>query len=83
MIIFVLSLPIPECITMKSQLQDFITSAYCFTHKDTFLTKSEFYRIAAALVDSNAKVQTRLRIPPSAIFKPVELWTGKQVVCYS
>ncbi|KAI1716490.1 RNA polymerase rpb1, domain 5 domain-containing protein [Ditylenchus destructor] len=65
---------------LVAAIQDFITSAYCFTHKDTFLTKSEFYRIAAALVDSNAKVQTRLRIPPPAIFKPVELWTGKQIV---
>ena len=58
-------------------IQDFITTAYLLTQKDTFLSRSEFYRLAASLIDEGA--QFRLSIPSPAILKPVELWTGKQV----
>ncbi|CAI2350380.1 unnamed protein product [Caenorhabditis sp. 36 PRJEB53466] len=61
-------------------IQDFITGGYLLTHKDTFLPRAEVYRFAAALIDASAKKQTRIRIPPPAIRRPVELWTGKQLI---
>lgn len=65
---------------LVAAIQDFITAAYLLTHKDTFLSRSDFHRLAAALVDITAKKQLRIKIPPPAIRKPVELWTGKQVI---
>lgn len=64
---------------LVAAIQDFITAAYLLTHKDTFLTRSEFQRISAALIDINAKNLSRIKFPSPAIQKPVELWTGKQV----
>ncbi|KAH7729808.1 RNA polymerase Rpb1 [Aphelenchoides avenae] len=61
-------------------IQDFITAGYLLTHKDTFLTRSEVHRLASSLVDVNARKQQRIKLPKPAIFKPVELWTGKQLV---
>lgn len=65
---------------LVAAIQDFITAAYVLTHKDTFLTKSEFQRMAASLVDINEKKNfSRIYLPSPAIRKPAELWTGKQV----
>ncbi|CAI5448922.1 unnamed protein product [Caenorhabditis angaria] len=61
-------------------IQDFITGGYLLTHKDTFLPKAEVYRFAASLIDASSKKQAKIRIPPPAIRKPVELWTGKQLI---
>uniref|UniRef100_A0A915ASZ0 DNA-directed RNA polymerase subunit n=2 Tax=Parascaris univalens TaxID=6257 RepID=A0A915ASZ0_PARUN len=61
-------------------IQDFITGGYLMTHKDSFFPRSEVHRFASAIIDANAKKQSRIRIPPPAIRKPVELWTGKQLV---
>ncbi|VDK66408.1 unnamed protein product [Gongylonema pulchrum] len=60
-------------------IQDFITGGYLLTHKDSFFPRSEIHRFAAAILDASSKQQKRIRIPPPAILKPVELWTGKQV----
>uniref|UniRef100_A0A0N4Z3L6 DNA-directed RNA polymerase subunit n=1 Tax=Parastrongyloides trichosuri TaxID=131310 RepID=A0A0N4Z3L6_PARTI len=68
-------------------IQDFITGAYLLTHKDTFLPRSEVQRFAASLIDitsfkdyNGRRGTKRIVIPPPAIRKPVELWTGKQLV---
>lgn len=61
-------------------IQDFITGGYLLTHKDSFFPRSEVHRFAAAIIDVNAKKQSRIRIPLPAIRKPVELWTGKQLI---
>ena len=50
------------------------------THKDTFFPRSEVHRFAAAIIDCESKTQKRIKIPPPAIRKPVELWTGKQLI---
>ncbi|CCD66619.1 DNA-directed RNA polymerase subunit [Caenorhabditis elegans] len=65
---------------LVAAIQDFITGGYLLTHKDTFLPRAEVYRFAAALIDASAKKQTKIRIPPPAIRRPVELWTGKQLI---
>ena len=55
--------------------QDFITASYLVTRKNLFLTRSEFARLCAYLGDAAEPIE----LPPPAILKPVELWTGKQV----
>ncbi|MFH4974741.1 hypothetical protein AB6A40_001450 [Gnathostoma spinigerum] len=61
-------------------IQDFITGGYLLTHKDSFFPKSEVFRFVAAIIDNTAKVQKRINLPPPAILKPTELWTGKQLI---
>ncbi len=56
--------------------QDFLTGAYCLTAKDVFLTKAEFCRLVSFLSDATEHVD----MPPPAIWKPRQLWTGKQVI---
>lgn len=66
------------CYLNKTWL-DFITAGHLLTQKDTFLSRSEVQRIAAAIIDITDKRQRRIHLPLPAILKPNELWTGKQV----
>jgi len=59
-----------------SATQDFLTSSYLITYKDRFLNRSEFMRTCAFFGDALEHIDT----PPPTILKPVELWTGKQVI---
>jgi DNA-directed RNA polymerase subunit A' len=53
-------------------IRDFITSAYLFTRKTTYLTKSEISRL---LLGSGYEGQ----LPEPKVKKPQPLWTGKQI----
>jgi DNA-directed RNA polymerase III subunit RPC1 len=55
--------------------QDFLTSAYLLTKRDTFFDRARFTMMCAFMGDANEKVD----LPPPAILKPVELWSGKQL----
>ncbi len=55
--------------------QDFITGSYLISHKDSFFDRATFTQILAMMSDGNLQFD----IPPPTIFKPVYLWTGKQV----
>jgi len=55
--------------------QDFITGAYLLTQKDVFLTREAFCRMAAYLGDAAEHID----LPPPSIYRPHQLWTGKQV----
>ncbi|KIM21606.1 hypothetical protein M408DRAFT_18355 [Serendipita vermifera MAFF 305830] len=55
--------------------QDFITAAYLLSKKDRFYDRRQFTQICSYMVDA----QTQVDIPPPAILKPMQLWTGKQV----
>mmetsp|Transcript_29477 Transcript_29477/g.44736 ORF Transcript_29477/g.44736 Transcript_29477/m.44736 type:complete len:409 (-) Transcript_29477:1497-2723(-) len=59
-----------------SATQDFLTSSYLITYKDRFLNRAEFMRVCAFFGDAEEAIE----IPPPSILKPVELWTGKQVI---
>lgn len=61
---------------LVSATQDFLTSSYLITQKDRFMDRSEFMRICAFFGDANEKIE----IPPPAIMKPIEMWTGKQLI---
>ncbi|CAK9439903.1 uncharacterized protein LODBEIA_P40030 [Lodderomyces beijingensis] len=55
--------------------QDFITGSYLISHKDTFLDRASLVQLLSMMSDADVQFD----IPPPAIFKPVMLWTGKQV----
>ena len=56
--------------------QDFITASYLITQKDQFFDRGEFFWNCAYFGDGLEQID----IPPPAIIKPVELWTGKQLM---
>ena len=58
-----------------SAIQDFLTCAHLVTVKDVFFDRVEFTRLACFICDAS----TSMELPPPAILKPVELWSGKQL----
>lgn len=55
--------------------QDFITGSYLISHKDSFYDRAQLAQLLSMMLDAHLQFD----IPPPAIFKPVALWTGKQV----
>ncbi|CUM63180.1 uncharacterized protein PRCAT00000748001 [Priceomyces carsonii] len=55
--------------------QDFLTGSYLISHKDSFFDRASLVQMLSMMSDAN----THFDLPPPAIFKPVMLWTGKQV----
>ena len=56
--------------------QDFLTSAYLLTQKDSFFTRDAFAQICAHMFRGKPVAN----LPPPTVLKPAELWTGKQVI---
>ncbi|KDD75278.1 domain 1 of RNA polymerase Rpb1, partial [Helicosporidium sp. ATCC 50920] len=56
--------------------QDFLTAAWLITARDALLTRAQFCQ---ALAHGLGALAARSWLPPPAILKPVELWTGKQL----
>lgn len=56
-------------------IQDFITASFLLSQKDRFFDRRQFTQICCYLADANMQID----IPPPTIWKPVRLWTGKQV----
>lgn len=55
--------------------QDFITAAFLLSGKDRFYDRRQFTQICSYMADA----QSHIDIPPPTIWKPKQLWTGKQV----
>lgn len=55
--------------------QDFLSASYMLTQKDRFYTYEQFCSLVAYFGDANEQID----LPPPALVKPIELWTGKQV----
>ncbi|KAI5961248.1 RPO31 [Candida pseudojiufengensis] len=55
--------------------QDFITGSYLISHKDSFFDRAQLVQLLSMMSDADVQFD----IPPPSIFKPVMLWTGKQV----
>lgn len=62
-------------VPLVAATQDFLTGSYLLTQKDVFLSKADFCRLVAYLTDAKEDII----IPPPTIWKPLQLWTGKQV----
>jgi len=54
--------------------QDFLTAAFLLTQKNVFLTRDKFCQLCCSITDGIEQID----LPPPAILKPCELWTGKQ-----
>lgn len=55
--------------------QDFITASYLVTRKDVMFDRAEFSQAVSMMSNADGRAE----IPPPAIVKPAELWTGKQL----
>ena len=55
--------------------QDFLTAAYLLTSKDRFYGRAEAGLFVCAMGDAAGDAE----LPPPALRKPLELWTGKQL----
>ncbi|KAJ4725928.1 DNA-directed RNA polymerase subunit [Melia azedarach] len=60
---------------LVASTQDFLTSSFLITRKDTFYDRAAFSLMCCYMGDGMDLVD----LPTPAILKPVELWTGKQV----
>ncbi|KAF6146860.1 hypothetical protein GIB67_018513 [Kingdonia uniflora] len=60
---------------LVASTQDFLTSSFLITRKDTFYDRSEFSLMCSYMDDGMDPVD----LPTPAIMKPIELWTGKQL----
>ena len=56
-------------------IQDFITASYLLSRRDRFYDRQQFTQICSYLGDADLIID----LPPPTIWKPVRLWTGKQV----
>ena len=55
--------------------QDFLSASYLLTQKDQFFNREEFCQLVAYFGDASEHID----LPAPAIWKPTQLWTGKQV----
>ena len=60
---------------MVAATQDFLTASYLLTRKDRFIDRAQMCMLCCYMSDG----MQRFELPPPAIMKPVELWTGKQL----
>ncbi|KAI0786519.1 beta and beta-prime subunits of DNA dependent RNA-polymerase [Abortiporus biennis] len=56
-------------------IQDFITASFLLSRRDRFFDRRQFTQICSYFADADLQID----IPPPTIWKPVRLWTGKQV----
>lgn len=60
--------------------QDFITGGYLLTQKDAFFHRGQVCQIISQLITNDSEMSdVVINLPPPAIIKPVNLWTGKQI----
>ncbi|KAG8633988.1 DNA-directed RNA polymerase III subunit 1 isoform X3 [Manihot esculenta] len=60
---------------LVASTQDFLTSSFLITRKDTFYDRAAFSLMCSYMNDGMDIVD----LPTPAILKPIELWTGKQL----
>ncbi|KAF5203278.1 DNA-directed RNA polymerase subunit beta' [Thalictrum thalictroides] len=60
---------------LVASTQDFLTSSFLITRKDTFYDRAAFSLMCSYMGDGMEPVD----LPTPALIKPIELWTGKQL----
>lgn len=60
---------------LVASTQDFLTSSFLITRKDTFYDRATFSLMCSHMGDGMDFVD----LPTPALIKPIELWTGKQL----
>lgn len=67
---------------VRGLIQDHISAGVWLTNKDSFFTREEYQQYIYGCIrpeDGHATRNKLLTVPP-AVFKPVPLWTGKQII---
>jgi len=71
---------------LRGLIQDHVVMGTLLTSKETMLTREEFQQLLyAALAPRNSDLRSQkpiITVPP-CILKPVQLWSGKQVVLHA
>jgi DNA-directed RNA polymerase I subunit RPA1 len=70
---------------LRGLIQDHVVAGVKLTKKDTFIGKAEYQQLLFAALASLPGLEViesdmDIELVPPAIFKPRELWTGKQVI---
>ncbi|CAM6102061.1 unnamed protein product [Calypogeia fissa] len=60
---------------LVASTQDFLTSSFLITRKDTFYDRGAFTLLCSYMFDADMSID----LPTPSILKPIELWTGKQL----
>ncbi|KAF3777491.1 DNA-directed RNA polymerase III subunit 1 [Nymphaea thermarum] len=60
---------------LVASTQDFLTSSFLITRKDTFYDRAAFSLMCSYMGDAMDPID----LPTPALLKPMELWTGKQL----
>lgn len=60
---------------LVASTQDFLTSSFLITRKDTFYDRASFALMCCYMGDAMDPID----LPTPAVVKPIELWTGKQL----
>lgn len=60
---------------LVASTQDFLTSSFLITRKDTFYDRAAFSLMCSYIGDGMESID----LPTPALIKPIELWTGKQL----
>ncbi|KAL9232875.1 hypothetical protein vseg_007938 [Gypsophila vaccaria] len=60
---------------LVASTQDFLTSSFLITRKDTFYDRGAFSQLCSYMGDGMDIID----LPTPALVKPIELWTGKQL----
>ncbi|XP_043723195.1 DNA-directed RNA polymerase III subunit 1 isoform X1 [Telopea speciosissima] len=60
---------------LVASTQDFLTSSFLITRKDTFYDRAAFSLMCSYMGDAMDPID----LPTPALIKPIELWTGKQL----
>lgn len=67
---------------LRGLIQDHISAGVWITNKDSFFTREQYQQYVYGCVrpeDGHATRSKLITVPP-AIFKPIPLWTGKQII---
>ena len=64
---------------MIAATQDFITGGYLLTQKDEFFDRGKVCQIISQILNNKEDGLEEIQLPPPAILKPRQLWTGKQI----
>lgn len=67
---------------LRGLIQDHVVAGVWLTNKDTFFTREDYFQsiYGALRTEDDYTGGGRILTLPPAIFKPVPMWTGKQVV---
>jgi DNA-directed RNA polymerase I subunit RPA1 len=67
---------------VRGLIQDHISAGVWLTNKDTFFTREKYQELIYSCIrpeDGHSSSSKIITLPPT-IFKPVPLWTGKQII---